>query len=107
MHFRKNKLVKILFFITSLFIFISCGGWSSKEKSEFIHTCRGDKTDDAEIQKCKCVYKVVSQEFTYQEYKDMSLRSIDDFNRKSQPEDSRFKKITSLISECFKNKETE
>ena len=105
MHFRKNELVKILFFITSVFIFISCGGWSTKEKSEFIHDCKGDKLDDATIEKCKCVYKAISQEFTYQESQDMGLTDLGDFNDKSQPKDSRLEAITPSIKECYKNKE--
>ena len=105
MQFRKNKLVKILFFTSSLFILISCGGWSSKEKSEFIHECKGETSDEAVIDECKCLYKVISKEFTYQEVADIGLKDFFDFRSQSQPEDAKLKRITPSILECYKAKE--
>ena len=105
MQFRKNKLVKILFLTTSLVIFVSCGGWSSKEKSEFVHECKGETSDEAVIDECKCLYKVVSKEFTYQEVVDIGLKDFSVFKNQSQPEDSKLKRITPSISECYKSKE--
>ena len=79
-------------------LFVSCGGWDSKERAEFLQACKGglDKEDLASL--CECVYDNVANEFTYKEYKKLSDL---DFHSYTAKENERLKKITPDIKECY------
>ena len=92
------RLKKIFTFTIIIALFISCGGWDSKERAEFLQECRGglDKEDLASL--CECVYDNVANEFTYNEYKKLSDLDYHSFTAK---ENERLKKITPDIKECY------
>ena len=92
------RIIKILPFLIGCFIFTSCGGWASKEKSEFIQDCKGGSDKEELISLCKCVYEVVSDEFTYAEFK--VLNELD-YNSFSSEDDIRLREITPDIKKCY------
>ena len=92
------RIVKTFTILISTLIFISCGGWASKEKSEFIQECKGGSDKEELIGLCKCVYEIVSDEFSYEEYKIMSELDSNSF---SNSDNSRLKEITPDIKSCY------
>jgi len=92
------RITRTITILISALIFISCGGWASKEKSEFIQECKGGSDKEELIRLCKCVYKVVSSEFSYEEYKIMSEL---DFNSFSNSDNNSLKEITPDIKSCY------
>ena len=92
------RIIKTSALLIIGFIFISCGGWASKEKSEFIQDCKGGSDKEELISLCKCVYDIVSDEFTYSEFKVLNELPYDSF---SSEDNIRLEKITPDIKKCY------
>ena len=92
------RLIKICIFSVSAFIFISCGGWASKERAEFMQECKGGSDKEELISLCGCVYEFIADEFTYEEYKNINEL---DFNSFSSSDNEKLKRITPDIRECY------
>ena len=82
------RIIKISFILASAFIFVACGGWSSKEKATFMQDCQGGSDKDEQVSLCKCVYDIVSDEFDYSEY--IIMDNIDNPNLKKYLKDTAF-----------------
>ena len=93
------KTIKLKF-VWSIFILtmISCTGWASKEKSEFIQECKGSSEKKEDIDFCNCVFEALSDKFTYSEYKQISVKAHSEFTLN---EDEKLKDITPKIIDCY------
>lgn len=77
---------------------ISCGGWASKEKSEFIQECKGSSEKQEDIDFCNCVFESISKKFTYADYKKISVKEHSEF---TETENDNLKSITPEIIDCY------
>ena len=100
--------MKIFYLITITllaFCLIACGSqWSSKEEAEFIHKCVGGNSDnEKKNSQCKCVFEIVSSEFSYEESKELAS-SYSETKYQETEQDSRLKKLQSEIKKCLSKK---
>jgi hypothetical protein len=100
--------LKISYLITIILLalcLIACGDqWSSKEEAEFIHKCvGGDSDNEKKNDQCKCIFEIVSSEFSYEESKELDS-SYSETKYQETEQDSRLKKLQSKIKKCFSKK---